>query len=242
MSREPNSWIRALAVFSPMPGTPGTLSVGSPQRARTSTDLVGGDAEDLADPGLVEGRLLGRVVDGRGRVDDLEEVLVGGDDDGPQVLRLRLAGQGGQDVVGLVSFEFGGGDAHGVEDLLEDRDLDDQVLGHRLAVGLVVLVGLVADGRPLDVEDDAEVVGLLLVDDLSQRGDEAVDGVCRETGRRRQVPDGIIGPVEERVAVDEKKPLRLHDLRPGGPSGLSRTCPRRSPRGSSCAGPPSSAR
>ena len=46
LSREPNSWMSDLAVFSPMPGTPGTLSVGSPQRARTSTTSAGLDPED----------------------------------------------------------------------------------------------------------------------------------------------------------------------------------------------------
>ena len=55
------------------------------------------------------------------------------------------------------------------EDLLQLGDLDGEVVRHGLAVGLVLRVLLVADGRPLDVEDDAQVVGLLLVDELAQR-------------------------------------------------------------------------
>jgi len=46
-------------------------------------------------------------------------------------------------------------------------------------VGLVLLVLLVADGRALDVEDDAEVVGLFLVQELPQGAEEAVDGARR---------------------------------------------------------------
>jgi len=46
-------------------------------------------------------------------------------------------------------------------------------------VGLVLLVLLVADGRALDVEDDADVVGLFLVQELPQGAEEAVDGAGR---------------------------------------------------------------
>jgi hypothetical protein len=75
-------------------------------------------------------------------------------------------------------------------------------------VGLVFAVLLVAEGRPLDVEDDTEVIGLVLVDELAQRGDEAEDGAGREAGRIGQVPDGVIGAVEEGVPVDEEEARR----------------------------------
>jgi hypothetical protein len=48
-------------------------------------------------------------------------------------------------------------------------------------VGLVVAVLLVADGRPLDVEDDPQVVGLFGVEELPQGDEEAVDGARRES-------------------------------------------------------------
>ena len=41
-SREPNSRISSDAVFSPIPGTPGTLSDGSPASARRSATFPGG--------------------------------------------------------------------------------------------------------------------------------------------------------------------------------------------------------
>jgi len=43
-----------------------------------------------------------------------------------------------------------------------------------------VLRFLVTDGRPFDVEDDAEVVGLLLFQEFPQGAEEAVDGARRE--------------------------------------------------------------
>ncbi len=42
LSSGPNSFTRSRAPFSPMPGTPGTLSTLSPTRARTSTTRSGG--------------------------------------------------------------------------------------------------------------------------------------------------------------------------------------------------------
>ena len=106
------------------------------------------------------------------------------------------------------------------EHLLELGDLDDEVVRHGLAVGFVVLVLLVADRRPLDVEDDAEVVRLLRVEELAQGGQEAEDGAGREAGGIGQVPDGVIGAVEEGVPVDEEEPLRAQSYLP------STICPR----------------
>ena len=99
------------------------LSVGSPHRVRTSDDLGGRDAEEFLDLGLVEQDVLGRIVDrGRG-VDDLEEVLVGRDDDGPHALGRGPDGQAGQHVVGFVAGVFEERDAEGRQDLLEPGDL-----------------------------------------------------------------------------------------------------------------------
>ena len=154
------------------------------------------------------------------RVDDLEEVLVRRDDDRLEALAGRPRGQRGQGVVGLVLRELGRGDAQGPEDVLEDRDLDGEVVRHGLAVGLVGLVLLVADGRSLDVEDDAQVVGLFRVDELAQGADEAEDGAGREAGRVGQAPDGVVGAVEEGVPVDEEEPFRTQSYLP------STICPR----------------
>jgi len=48
-------------------------------------------------------------------------------------------------------------------------------------VGLVVAILLVADGRPLDVEDDPQVVGLFRVEELPQGPEETIDSAGRES-------------------------------------------------------------
>ena len=60
-SRSPYSVISCAAVLMPMPGTPGTLSVGSPASAWTSDHLVRGDAELLQHLGRADRLLLDRV-------------------------------------------------------------------------------------------------------------------------------------------------------------------------------------
>ena len=87
-------------------------------------------------------------------------------------------------------------------------------------MGLVLAVLLVPDGRALDIEDDAEIVGLLRVEELAQGAGEAEDGAGREAGGIGQVPDGVIGAVEEGVPVDEKESLRAQSYLP------STICPR----------------
>jgi hypothetical protein len=58
--------------------------------------------------------------------------------------------------------------------------LDDEVVRHGLAVGLVLAIFLVANGRALNVEDDGEIIGLFRVEELAQRSDETEDGAGRE--------------------------------------------------------------
>ena len=165
------------------------------------------DPEELLDARLVEGDLLGGVVHGGFRVDDLEEVLVRRDDDGMDAPAARDPGQAGQDVVGLVIRGLVEGDPEGGDELLEDRDLDHEVLGHGLPVGLVVLEGLMAERRPLGVEDDPEIIGLFGPHELPQGAQEAVNGVGGEALGVREPPDGVIGPVKEGIPVDEEEPL-----------------------------------
>jgi hypothetical protein len=81
-------------------------------------------------------------------------------------------------------------------------------------VGLVGLVFLVADGRPLDVENDAQVIRLLGGQDLAQGADEAEDGPRREAGRVAEAPDGVIRAVEEGVPVDEEEALDAQSYLP----------------------------
>jgi hypothetical protein len=196
------------------PGHAGDVVRGVAPEGQDIDDLAGRDPEEVLDVGLADLGLFRRVPDGRRRVDDLEEVLVGRDDDRADVPGRRARGQGRQDVVGFVLRVFGRGDAEGPEDVLEDGHLDGQVLGHRLALGFVIDEGLVADGRALDVEDDPGVLRLLPVQDLAQGAEEAVHGARGEARRVGQALDGVVGAVEQGVAVDEDEAFRAQSNLP----------------------------
>ena len=95
------SLISCAAPFGPMPGTPGTLSIGVADQRLHLDHLVGRDAELLHHLGRADRLLLDRVEHLHARPDQLHQVLVGGDD-GHLPARLgRGAGIGGDQVVGL---------------------------------------------------------------------------------------------------------------------------------------------
>jgi hypothetical protein len=81
-------------------------------------------------------------------------------------------------------------------------------------MGLILFIFLMADGRPLDVEDDAQVVGFLRVDELAQRTDEAKDGTGWEAGGVGEAPDRIVGTVKEGIPVDKEEPFRTQSYLP----------------------------
>ena len=95
------------AVLTPMPGTPGTLSVESPASAWTSTTLSGVDAELLHH--LPRARscvfLIGSSISTPGRI-ELHQVLVGRHDGAGGAGLDGQAGIGGDQVVGLVAVEL----------------------------------------------------------------------------------------------------------------------------------------
>jgi hypothetical protein len=81
-------------------------------------------------------------------------------------------------------------------------------------VGLVGAELLVADRRSFDIENDAQVVGFFLVDDLAQGVEEAVDGARREAAGVGQARDGVVGTVEEGMSVDEEEAFRAQSYLP----------------------------
>ena len=109
--------------------------------------------------------------------DELEAVLVAGDDDAVPARRLAFAADGTDKVVGLVPRQLIPGDAHGRQHLLQRQHLHRQFLRHSLALGLVGRIGLMPERRLPPVEGDAQRLRLLLVQQALQRGDKAVDGV-----------------------------------------------------------------
>ena len=135
--------------------------------------------------------------------DELEGVLVPGDEAAVIPRLLADAGHGAQKVVRLPARQLVPADAHGVEDLLQNGHLDLQLLGHALAGGLIGGAQLVAEGWGVDVEGHADAVGLLLVHEPLQDREKTVHAVRRRAVRRVQHPDAEKRPVHDGVAVED---------------------------------------
>ena len=109
--------------------------------------------------------------------DELETVLIAGDDDAVPAGCLAAAADGADEIVGLVAGEIVLGNVHGGEHLLQIRQLHGQLLRHPLALGLVAFIRLMAEGRLPAVEGDAQRLRLLLVQQPLEGGEKAIDGV-----------------------------------------------------------------
>ena len=90
-----------------------------------------------------------------------------------------------------------------VDDLLDIRELHDQLFRHAGAVGLVFGKLAVPLGGTLAVEDQGQVVGLALLDHLEEHVGDAVGGVGGQALGSAEPPDGMEGPVKIGTDVDE---------------------------------------
>ncbi len=216
VSRSPYSLISSAAVLTPMPGTPGTLSVESPASACTSTTLSGGTPNlSRTSSGPMVLFFMVSSIDTPG-LDQLHQVLVGGDDRHVAAGGQRLLGVGGDQVVGLVAVLLDAGDVEGLDGVADQRELRHQLFGRRRAMRLVVLVDLVAERLLAGVEDDgqmrrpAALAGVL--QQLPQHGAEAVHGADRQAvGRARQRRQRVEGAEDVARAVDQVDVAALDD-------------------------------
>ena len=188
--------------------------VGRVAHQREHVDhLLRRDAELLLHAFGVEPRPgLTRVEDLDGAADELEEVLVAGDERDLEALRRRLLGQRAHDVVGFVAARRQDRHAEGAARLVDQRHLVDQIGRHRSPRRLVVGGQLTPEARSADVERRGEELGLVVGDQLREHGHEAVDGVrdlAGGVGHRRQ---GMVRPVHLVAAVDEEEAWRGHGL------------------------------
>ena len=151
--------------------------------------------------------------------DELQGVLVSRHHHAVPVPGLAFAGDGADEVVGLPALQLVAGDAQGVQDLLHHRDLDPELLRHRLAGGLVAHLRLVAEGGGMEVKGDAEGVGLLLLPQAEEGREEAEDRVGIEPIPGGERADAVKRPVEDAVAVDDHE---LHGMPPFLPAKLDK--------------------
>ncbi len=140
---------------------------------------------------------------------ELDDVAVQSHKVGLEILRRRLAGQGAEHVVGLEACDANDGDLEGLDDFLAAGDLLVQVLRRRRPVRLVGLVLLVSKGGARRVERDGHVGGLQLLQHAQQRVGESVDGahgLARPAHRQGLVAQGVVGTVDDAVAVQDHQP------------------------------------
>ena len=122
-----------------MPGTPLTLSMVSPISASTSTTCSGATPNFSFTPlGVVPAAFVARVVDADAVAHQLKEVLVAGDDRDLVTFRRRPLGHCPDHVVGFVALVGDDRYAKRFAGAMDERDLTGELVGHRLAIGLVV--------------------------------------------------------------------------------------------------------
>ena len=225
VSRSPNSSMSCAAVLTPMPGTPGTLSVASPASAMHVDYPLRADAEFFPDFVWPDRPVVHRIEHGHAWPDELHQVLVGGDDGHLGAGFARYPRIGGDQVVRLPAFAFDAGYVEGAHRLADQRELRDQFVRRRRPVRLVIGVEIVAEGATPGIEDHRQMVGVGLLQQLHQHVDEAEHGVDRRAvrpGERRQLVEGA---EDEARAVDQEDVAgwRWRDIRAPRRSGLSAT-------------------
>ncbi len=208
VSRSPYSLIRSAAVFTPMPGTPGTLSVESPIKACTSITFDGGTpnrSSTSASPITLffmvsYMRMPGRTSCIRSLSEDTMVTSAPACE--------RLAGIGRDQIVGLVTLHLDAGDVERLHRVADQRKLRDEVLGQVWAVRLVAVEQIVAEGARRVIEDHREMGRRTefagLAQELPQHAAEAMHRADRQpVGRPRQRRQRVIGPENIPRAVDQ---------------------------------------
>jgi len=168
-------------------------------------DLGRGDAEFLPYRRRVVDLVLHRVHEEDGIAHELHHILVPGDDIDLEVRAGISGGQGADDVVGLHPLLLQDGDGKAAHHLPDAGQLGDQVRRDLPARGLVTVIGLVAESRPLDVEGHGEVVRLPFLEEADEHGGEPVNGVGGKATGVGQAGDGVKSPKDVVVPVDEKQ-------------------------------------
>ena len=151
--------------------------------------------------------------------DELEGVLVPGDDHRLPAGLLVPGGDGADQVVRLPAVQLIPGDAHGVQHLLQHRELPGQLLGHGFPLGLVALVGQMPEGGGLPVKGDAQGVRILLPLQLQQDVEKAENGVGGKAIPGGQGPDPVKGAVDNGISIQHHQFHAKSSLRHGMSAG-----------------------
>ena len=134
-------------------------------------------------------------------------------------LAAAMARQRADGVVGLDARHFEHRPAEQAHGLVDRLDLLRQRLGHRRALRLVLGVPVVAEGRPLGVEDTHRVLGRVALAQPLHHRQHAVDRAGGKAVRAAQVGQRVVGAVQVAGAVDQQHDLVAHGPIVGQPRG-----------------------
>ena len=160
-------------------GDPGDIVNGVSCQAHHLHDLVRPYTEALDDLLLPEPFLLHGVINLNPVAYQLEEVLVSGDDHHID-FRFQTFCHGPDEIIGLIPLHLQCGYAITSDDLLDIRNLRNELLRHSRPVGLIGLKGLAPEGRRLRVEDNGKIVGPVIFEHLEKHLDKPVNRVGRK--------------------------------------------------------------
>ena len=207
--------------------------VGGVARQRLNVDhLVRRHAELLTHLVGPDRLVLHGVEHRHARLDELHQVLVGGDDGHVAAGSNRVLGVGGDQVVRLEAQLLDAGDVEGPHCLADQRELGNELFRRGRTMRLVVLIDLVAKGLLAGIEDDGEVRRpaplARILQQLPQHGTEAVHGAHGQSVRgARQRRQGVEGAKDVARAVDQIDVAAFddgHRLAGGNGAGRRRPC------------------
>ena len=173
--------------------------------------LLGSDAhEGFHFFGVVPLVILGGVEHGDALADELQHILIAGDDHHLAVIGFGAAGKGADYVVGLEAWVFDHGDAHGVQKAADVGDLLQQVGRRFRAVGLIVGEFHGAVGGLGAFVNCRHIGRLVLLGKLAQhirKNEDRFGGKTRGSahGRRGAAGPGVVGAKDKPEGIDEEK-------------------------------------
>ncbi|MNN28925.1 hypothetical protein D3C81_1425080 [compost metagenome] len=138
-------------------------------------------------------------------VDQLRQVLVAGGYHRTHALLGGLARQRADHVVGLDAVDHHDRPAQRAHGLVDRLDLAGQVFRHGRAVFLVGRIHVVAEGLALCVEHAGAILCRVIVAQLAQHVDHAVDCPCGQTLSIPQVRQSVISAIQIARSVDEQE-------------------------------------
>ena len=141
-------------------------------------------------------------------IDQLHQVLVGGNYGHLRPGRLRLPSIGRDDVVRLIALNLDAGQTEGARGVADQAELRAQILRRFWAVRLVFGIDVIAEGDGGSVEDDRHMGRLIIAlqipqhfpDHVAKAGNRAHRHTVRFAGQGGQ---GMIGAKNEARSVDE---------------------------------------